>query len=81
MESPLALLFGAGAMEDDLFINLTTLFTCLLNNNDFSGQLPRSISAMTSLQTLQLQHNRFTGNLDGVFNATSQRILTVVQLS
>eukprot|EP01032_Pedospumella_encystans_P012385 gene12385-14334_t len=52
-----------------------------LQNNRLQGHIPTSLANASRLQTLLLQNNRLSGPLTNVFNATNQRVLSLVQIS
>ncbi|KAJ3673683.1 hypothetical protein LUZ60_005675 [Juncus effusus] len=67
---------GGGAIPYNLPPNLQTLN---LAQNQFNGQLPYSISLMTSLKTLNVAHNGLQGNLTDMFSSMGS--LTTLDLS
>jgi hypothetical protein len=70
-----------GTLNADVFNNLRQLQALYLYNNALSGELPTSVATLVRLVVLQLQHTKFNGGLDGVFDPIRQRSLAVVQLS
>ena len=54
-------LTGELPLGSDVWGPLNTLTTLNLGSNDLQGYLPTAISALTSLQTLDLSNNAFTG--------------------
>lgn len=52
-----------------------------LFNNYLTGSIPASFRNLTQLASLQLQNNALSGNLDGVFDPTTQYLLQTIQLS
>ena len=51
--------------------NLTGLVKLKLNNNQFTGSLPSSISNLINLNLLDLSHNQISGNLPDQINNLS----------
>jgi Leucine-rich repeat (LRR) protein len=70
-----------GTLNADVFNKLTQLQALNLFNNALSGELSTSIATLANLTSLQLQHNKFHGGLDGVFDPSVQHSLAIVQLS
>jgi Leucine-rich repeat (LRR) protein len=54
-------LTGELPLGSDVWTPLNTLTTLNLGNNKLQGYLPTAIAALTSLQTLDLSNNDFTG--------------------
>lgn len=61
--------------------NWAKVIDLYLNNNEFDHSIPREISLLQSLTYLFLQYNNLDGNLNGVFNSTTQVNLSIVLLS
>jgi Leucine-rich repeat (LRR) protein len=59
---------------------LTHLTTFYVQSNNLVGPVPKSVSTLKRLQALMVQDNALTGPLDGVFNASLQRDLSILQL-
>lgn len=60
--------------------NLTQLLSLGLNANMLFGTIP-NISLMSSLCTLELQNNCLTGNIEGLFNPTTQLEVELISLN
>ena len=71
--------FMHGTIPSDL-LAMVRLQYVWFNNNTFEGSVPTSFSSLHLLQELFLSNNQFTGTLDGVFNASSQRLLQTILL-
>eukprot|EP01032_Pedospumella_encystans_P015168 gene15168-17372_t len=60
---------------------LTSLQLLYLYNNRLTGAIPSTFKGLSSVEELYLQNNMLSGSIDGVFNDTTQKKLTIVQLS
>jgi Leucine-rich repeat (LRR) protein len=60
--------------------NVPTLTSLYVQSNNLVGSIPKSVSTLAKLQALMVQDNALTGPLDGVFNASLQRDLSILQL-
>ncbi|KAF8082066.1 hypothetical protein N665_0850s0017 [Sinapis alba] len=67
-----------GTIPSDFFSFIPYLVTLDLSHNNFSGELPASLSNMHYLKTLLLDHNRFTGHIPSGLSlkSTTPTILT-----
>jgi Leucine-rich repeat (LRR) protein len=70
-----------GSLPPALFDTMYGLSILSLYNNDLSGTLPSALSRLSVLNTLSLQHNRFSGTLDGLFDPTTQYFLQTIELT
>jgi Leucine-rich repeat (LRR) protein len=61
--------------------NLTQILNFEAYKNRLTGTLPRSMRDLVTIVNLLLENNYLSGNLDGLFNSTTQRALSTVQLS
>jgi Leucine-rich repeat (LRR) protein len=60
---------------------MTRLSTLYLYGNHLYGTLPEALSNLAELNSFFLEDNIFSGRLDGVFNGTRQKYLSLIQLS
>jgi Leucine-rich repeat (LRR) protein len=60
--------------------SLPVMIFMYLDDNHLSGSLPKELSQLGVLTSFFFEKNRLTGPLDGVFNATRQPYLTLIQV-
>ncbi|KAL1547910.1 actin-regulating kinase prk1 [Salvia divinorum] len=53
----------SGAIPANAFVGMSALALLDLDNNRFSGEIPKSLAGLPALQELMLQNNRFKGGL------------------
>lgn len=61
--------------------SLPTLIELVLNSNHMYGSIPTALAQLSTLELLLIQYNHFTGSIVGVFNATSQGMLSTVKIN
>ena len=60
---------------------LTPLQLLYLDNNLLTDSIPSTLSNLTSLLELQLQHNKLNGNINNLFDSSTQQFLNFVDVS
>jgi len=53
----------------------------LVYSNRLHGTLPAALSNISTLSVFLVQYNRFTGSLRGVFNASTQTLLSTIKIN
>jgi Leucine-rich repeat (LRR) protein len=61
--------------------NCSDLIELLVYTNNLHGTLPTALSGLSRLTTLLVQYNKLTGPITGVFNATTQHLMTTVKIN
>jgi Leucine-rich repeat (LRR) protein len=61
--------------------NLNKLIFFYMNHNMLHGKIPKTFSNLTTLTSLFLQNNQLTGEIGGIFNYSTQKEITTIELS